>query len=232
VRGCTMVEFDQLPQKSRSLILATLALDIASRNCRSIFDLALRRKQTVHDVWRDVCRKTAQPRCTMPRRVLESQYNGTSFAGLAAAPPSVASPIATSVERPAAPPATAPSVMQFGDVIAVTTAAAAPNAAPTATAAPVVMAAVTTAAPGRRAPSRYAMLAAGLAAALLLATGLAIAVTTYHSTQPGRFDGVVDIGRANSGVSTTSARADAVSVPAPEGTLRRMDAISKSFSKQ
>lgn len=61
-----MVEFDSLPQQSRSLILATLGLEIASSNCRSVFELARKRHQSVADVWRDVCRKTGQPVCKMP----------------------------------------------------------------------------------------------------------------------------------------------------------------------
>src|SRR5262245_34120549 len=90
-----MVDFDQLPQKTRSLLLATLALEISSNNCRSIFDLAARTKQSVQDVWRDVCRKTSQPRCTMPRLVLESQYT----AGATAEAPS-GTPAATQAAGP------------------------------------------------------------------------------------------------------------------------------------
>src|SRR5262245_32441621 len=72
--GCVSVEFDRLPAKSRALILATLGLEIASKNCTSIFDLARRRNQTMDELWRDICRKTAQPHCSMPRDVLSSRY--------------------------------------------------------------------------------------------------------------------------------------------------------------
>ena len=71
-----MVEFDSLPQNSRLLILATLELEIASENCKSIFDLARKRFQTIDQVWRDVCKKTSLPRCTMPPRVMGNDYAG------------------------------------------------------------------------------------------------------------------------------------------------------------
>src|SRR5215813_2584282 len=90
-----MVEFDKLPPKSRALILVTLGLEIASAHCTSIFDLARKRHQSMDELWRDVCRKTAQPQCAMPRHVLESRYTAA------------ASPAATTAAAPAAAAATA-----------------------------------------------------------------------------------------------------------------------------
>ncbi|MGH6771789.1 MAG: hypothetical protein ACRECO_22540 [Xanthobacteraceae bacterium] len=228
-----MVEFDHLPPTSRSLILATLALDIVSRNCRSIFDLALRRNQTVKDVWRDICRRTAQPHCTMPRQVLESQYTGTSFppapaaaATFPAAAPAAASPASTSAAAPARilpEHATGPNVIQLGDLIAI------PSDEPVTTPPPLH---------GHDVPKWQFMMAAGLAAIVLIAAGVAIVIATPDPAQTtaARFDGPVLAGGASSDAAARTvgagSGADAVSVPAPQGTLHRMDAISKAFSKQ
>ncbi len=229
----TMVEFDQLPPTSRSLILATLALDIASINCRNIFELALRRHQTVQEVWRDVCRRTAQPRCTMPPSLLESRYTATAARPTKAA---TAAPAAASNAVPAAPPTASPAaplpgsvtatnVICLGDLIAVTTAAPAAEDSPT------------PAASGQRARRRSVMLAAGVAAMLLLAIGFVVLASISRPTSPStaRPDETVRVGgaRPDQVVRTSGAPSgiDAASVPAPQGTVRRMDAISKSFSK-
>ena len=112
--------------------------------------------------------------------------------------------------------------MQFGDVIAVTTAEPVTRVSPTP--------------PPRvhRVANWHVMLAAGLAAILLLAIGVAIVVATYHPTQTttARFDEPIRIGSAKPDVGSAKSGPTHVSVPAPEGTMRRMDAISKSFSKQ
>jgi hypothetical protein len=224
-----MLDFDQLPPRSRSLILATLALDIASSNCRNIFDLALKTNQSVHEVWRDICRRTAQPRCTLPRCVVESRYTATgispsssSAAAADASPaaaamaastaPSVASPIASTATC-----AAAPSIVQLGDLLAIT------PAAPLAAAAPRAIASRVAAPDPKR---NRAVMLAGLAAILFLGIAFVVVLATYH--EPGRMGG------ASRTVHSGNARsiAESVSVPPPEGTLRRMDAISKSFSKQ
>jgi hypothetical protein len=77
----TMVEFDSLPPTSRSLILTKLALEIVSSDCTNIFQLARKRNQHIHEVWRDICRKVAQPLCEMPTQVITSpgSHAPTSF---------------------------------------------------------------------------------------------------------------------------------------------------------
>ena len=217
----TMVEFDQLPQTNRSLILATLALDIATINCRNIFDLALRRKQTVHEVWRDICRRTAQPRCTMPKHLLESRYTSADFYRLIATAPAV--------ERAAGATASARSVSieQFGDLVAVTRA---PPATPAPRTAAITRRPSTPQAkvPAPSGSNRRLVMAASGAAALVL--GVAIALMGTRTLQTAPLDGSV---RASGGNSQSVASAPAlVSVPEPQGTARRMDAISKSFSKR
>jgi hypothetical protein len=68
-----MIEFDDLPQTSRALLLARLELEIAQAKCTNIFGLARNRKQTIREIWQEVCRKTGQPRCTMPLPLIAPQ---------------------------------------------------------------------------------------------------------------------------------------------------------------
>src|SRR5689334_4318505 len=103
-----MVEFESLPPKSRSLILATLGLEIASADCASIFELARKRYQTVSDVWRDVCKKTGQPRCTMPSRVL-----GVDYAASTAEPKPAGSPVPAAAPANVAPVAASANASVF-----------------------------------------------------------------------------------------------------------------------
>jgi hypothetical protein len=65
-----MVKFEDLPNANQALILATLGLEIATADCMSIVDLARKRNQTASTIWRDVCKRTGQPHCTMPPRVI------------------------------------------------------------------------------------------------------------------------------------------------------------------
>ncbi len=73
-----MVGFDDLPHPARSLLLATLNLEIVSADCANIFDLARKRNQSVSEVWRDICRKYGQSRCLIPPQLLETRYTGSS----------------------------------------------------------------------------------------------------------------------------------------------------------
>jgi hypothetical protein len=116
--------------------------------------------------------------------------------------------------------------MHAGDVIAVPRAAAVRKA----TSASVRR--------GRGAQKTYVMMAAGLAAVLLLAIGLAVVVMTSRPTQTtsARVDENAPVSGAKAVEaaprSGAKAKVDPVVVPPPQGTMRRMDAISKSFSKQ
>jgi hypothetical protein len=65
-----MVKFEDLPKANQALILATLGLEIATAHCMNIVDLARKRNQTASTIWRDVCKRTGQPHCTMPPRVV------------------------------------------------------------------------------------------------------------------------------------------------------------------
>jgi hypothetical protein len=66
-----MIKFDDLPHTNRTLILASLQLEIAEAHCTNILDLARKRNQNVHQIWRDICRKTRQPLCTVPAPVMD-----------------------------------------------------------------------------------------------------------------------------------------------------------------
>src|SRR5262249_7736062 len=87
----TKFEFDDLPANSRSLIIATLGLEIASTNCKNILVLALQLNQTLTEVWLSISPKTAHPVCPIPLRVLEPEYNPPPNNATGTAPPSGAS---------------------------------------------------------------------------------------------------------------------------------------------
>jgi len=161
-----MVEFDKLPPKSRSLILATLSLEIASAHCTSIFDLARKRHQSMDELWRDVCRKTAQPHCSMPRQVLHSRYT-------AAPPPSPAAP-----PTPVAPPTGAPAASRPAKA-----AKAADQPAPESTG-------------DDRGLRRQIVWLAGLAAVLVAGVALLVLAATSNSAPTGAGRPDVTVARA------------------------------------
>src|SRR5215218_1680372 len=183
-----MVEFDSLPHNSRLLILATLELEIASEDCRNIFDLARKRHQNIHDVWRDVCKKTALPRCNVPPQVMGTDFTGgantsvfvfsdkpanASVFGDAPAPAKVASP-ATPIATPATPTQAHPAATTVAPVV---------HARPTATVTPATHARPA-ASGGHRSQSRNVMLAVGLAVILVLGIGLAAIVIPRSTENP------------------------------------------------
>ena len=219
-----MVEFDSLPQNSRLLILATLELEIASENCKSIFDLARKRFQTIDQVWRDVCKKTSLPRCTMPPRVMGNDYAGgtasnvivygdasanASVFGGAPAQAKAASPMPTAAPAPVA------------------------NAKPVTPVATVAPTAVASAAPaGRPAKkqSRAVAIAVGIAAVFLLGIGIAVFAIPRSTQTP--YASTVTRPNETAKPGGNKPTVDHSAVPMPEGTARRLDAINKSFSKQ
>lgn len=231
-----MVEFDSLPPKSRSLILATLGLEIASANCSSIFELARKRFQTVPDVWRDVCKKTGQPRCTMPARVM-----GVDYAASASSPEAKAAPAPAAAATNTSPAGATANVSMFVDA-----AAATKNASPAVAAAPVSAApskiahqgaAAAPAAAARRAQpqkKRTVAVAIGIAAVLLLGIGIAVFAIPRSAENPNAPPPTA-VTRANNEPTRTAGEKptfDPNSVAPPEGTVRRLDAIKGSFSKQ
>ena len=218
----TKFEFDDLPANSRSLIIATLGLEIASTNCKNIFDLARKRHQTVEEVWRSICRKTAQPVCPIPHRVLETEYNATPNNATATAAPSRAS--AAPVESAKPVPAKAASAKAGASKpLAANAGAPAP---------PATSASVASASRARSTQNWRAALAVGLITGTILGVGIAILGVTFQPSQTAavRPTEVIRVGGAKS--EETKSGFDPSSVPAPQGTIRRMDSISKTFSKQ
>jgi invasion protein IalB len=66
-----LTRFEELPVNVRALILAKLAAEMKSAKADSIYHLARMQRSDVHGLWRVICRKAAQPVCTMPIGVFE-----------------------------------------------------------------------------------------------------------------------------------------------------------------
>ncbi len=219
-----MVEFDSLPQNSRLLILATLELEIASENCKSIFDLARKRFQTIDQVWRDVCKKTALPRCTMPPRVMGNDCAGGPATnvfvfGDASANASVFGGAPAQAKAPSPAPAAPPAPI-----------ANAKPVNPTATVAPTAVASL---APAGRPPKKQnwaVAVAVGVAAVFLLGIGIAVFAIPRSTQTP--YASTVTRPNETARPGGNKPTVDNNVVPMPEGTTRRLDAINKSFSKQ
>ena len=230
-----MSTFEDLPQTTRSLLLAKLDLEIVSENCVNIFDLARKRNQLVSDVWRDICRKSDQARCLMPAQLLETPYTARASVGSATTTfPEFA------VAAPFANAGVAASSAHARGVDAV--AAAAPVSASLAkvegTNAAATVTRGKTAAPTRRGQhtrNRPVMLAVGVAVLLVTGIGLYLVAMPSGPTAVRPTETVRRVDHAKSDEQTrgggTQAN-DPGNVPAPVGTVRRMDTISKSFSKK
>src|SRR3954453_18853301 len=100
-----MTAFDNLPHRARALLIAKLRWEIVSANCVNILDLAHKRNQPISELWHDICRKSKQVYCSMPREGMETRYTkadpsiesaATMSAQLAVAEPSANARDATS----------------------------------------------------------------------------------------------------------------------------------------
>jgi hypothetical protein len=242
-----MVKFDDLPKTSQSLMLATLQLEIAEAKCANILDLSRTRHQAIQDVWRDICRKTGQPRCTVPPAVMapRDQWLESVTAGHVDATTAARlfeSPALTSSEPLTATPAPNGSSANTGAITM-----------------PPKAAVLASTPRSHRARNHRAPMVAGLAVILALGVGLVVLVASPPSTVapqtslqiPGERpsdvvrDGTIIRDRSKDGASSaqtdrTAGRTapedkpefDPNSVPPPQGTIRRLEAISKSFSKR
>jgi len=61
-----MLRFEELPENVRALILAKLAMEMKAAKAHSLYHLAKIQKSEVSDLWHNICRKAAQPLCTIP----------------------------------------------------------------------------------------------------------------------------------------------------------------------
>lgn len=190
-------------------MLATLALELASANCKNVFELARKRHQSVSDVWRDVCRKTGQPRCTVPQGVTRPDYIATA--------PSHEISDATSPSAASSSAATTSSANGI-----------APAAVHATATTPVKSAAAATTA-GHALSGRTIAVGAGLSAILVIGIGLIIAM-------PRGADHTASTARPTEAVRAKAnepARAEQQTVVAPpQGTTRRMEEINKAFTKR
>lgn len=201
-----MENFDDLPPSNRALILSTLELQIVLANCRTIFELARKRNQSIDEVWRDICKKTGQ-RCAMPPAVAYAQYSSTSSETAAALLEST---------TPASPTAEVRSAASTNAVGCPSSASVSRN---------------------HRSSKRPLMVAAALGA-IVLGIGLSLVVLLPRSTPHAsltasttRPDETIRTG-ATARAGSDKQAGDPASVPAPQGTVRRIDAINKSFSKR
>jgi hypothetical protein len=246
VQGATMVKFDDLPHSSQTLMLATLQLEIAEAKCANILDLSRTRHKAIQDVWRDICRKTGQPRCTVPPAVMAPRDQGlesvtAGHVDATTAARLVESPRLTSSDPLTATPAPSGSSANNGAMTAPAKTALASTPG------------------GHRARSLRAPMVVGLVAVLALGVGLVVLLGGPQSTVapqtslqiPGARptdvvrDGTIIRDRSKDSASSgqtdrTAGRTapedkpefDPNSVPPPQGTIRRLEAISKSFSKR
>ncbi len=214
-----MIRFDDLPRTNRALLLARLDMEIAEANCMNIFGLARKRQQTIDETWREICRKAGQPRCAIPAALVAprdqwSESVAAAHSDSTTAPP----PIESSTATP-----TATSSPEDADV---------------------------NAGSGHRALNLRVPLVAGAVAVLALGGGLVVLVASLNSTvapqislqipnaSPGN---IIRDGSSTSNGQTdrTAGRTppggkpefDPNSIPPPTGTIRRLEAISKSFKK-
>jgi hypothetical protein len=218
-----MMTFDDLPKTTRALLLATLDLEIASAGCANVVDLAQKRKQSVSDVWRDICRKAGQARCLMPPQLLKSEYAAFSPAACSVAAEAAASPRSF---QPHSHTTTTPvSRGSRSESESIRTAA---------TVAPVRSA---SRAPTARAPNRLVVLAVGLCLLVAMGIGLYIVAspsetTTTATVRPAETVNVRHATSHERDLSESKQAPGPASVPVSPGTIRRIDAISKSFSKK
>jgi hypothetical protein len=62
-----MNRFEDLPANVRALLLARLAIELKTNRCSSLYELAKRHNTDMMTAWRDVCRLSKQPACTIPQ---------------------------------------------------------------------------------------------------------------------------------------------------------------------
>jgi hypothetical protein len=64
-------QFEELPENVQALMLAKLAIVMKAAKAHSLYHLAKIQRSEVSDLWRNICRKAAQPLCTIPIEVLK-----------------------------------------------------------------------------------------------------------------------------------------------------------------
>ena len=62
-----MNRFEELPANVKALLFARLAIELRANRCANLYELAKRKNTEMISVWRDVCRLSKQPVCTIPQ---------------------------------------------------------------------------------------------------------------------------------------------------------------------
>jgi hypothetical protein len=223
-----MIQFEDLPRTNRTLLVATLELEIAEAKCTNILELAHKRNVPIADIWRDVCRRTGQPRCTVPAPVMLSRKQWLDGANSGHPEPATPTPAV------AAP---TPEAAKDGGASEGASAVPAPAVKPPRAAAMPTAGALS---PRNLRAPLVAGLAAGLVAGLTLGAAFFMLVASPRpaaapqaslqipNARPG------DVPRAATNIRDQSGESapppfDPNSLPPPQGTMRRLEGISKSF---
>jgi hypothetical protein len=208
-----MIRFEDLPRTNRTLLLATLELEIAEAKCTNILQLAHKRNLPIPDIWRDICRRTGQPRCTVPSPVMLSREQWLDAATAGHADTTTATP---GLDSPA-PAAANDGGVNAGTIAVPVEAATHPReAAMPASGLP-------------HAGNPRTLLAAGLAGGLLAGLALGAAFFVLVASPTVAPQASLQIPNAKQSGESAKPQPDPISVPPPQGTIRRLDGISKSF---
>lgn len=229
-----MVAFEDLPQTTRALLVTKASLEIATAGCANIVELARKRRQTVSEVWEDICQKSGQSRCPTPPQLMESQGSANRpFAAATPATPASApsSTNATSSTHIAAPLANARGV----HTMPATRPVSAPRTKAENANTIATLTQVKGASPARRAQrasNKPVLLTAGLGVLLVVGIGIYMVARTFSPSSAVRPAETIRIERVRIDEPAREASkqpAEPINLPAPQGTIRRMEAISKAF---
>jgi len=216
-----MTAFDQLPRTTRSLLMATLNLEVVSAGCANIVDLAYRRHQSVNEVWRDVCRKCGQIRCPMPPGILDTQYSAFSNDSEMPRPVAAAIPVGATIGESAAD-----SQRPRGHAMA-----HADETDPTPDSKTVPANIRSTRRPTARRQARKWPVTLIAALSVLVVAGVGFFVVSGMSGQTSATAPQEAVVKRIAAPRESAPPAEP-SVPPPQGTVHRMEEIRKAFSKK
>jgi hypothetical protein len=207
-----MHEFDQLAPNARSLLFATLAMEMAEENCVDIRHLAAKRKQTIDEAWRDVCKRAEQPHCKVPDVISNISHPGRMPSGPSGA---FANPARNTRTAEPVTNEIVPKARKPGAAVARGSAAADLPKGPRA---------------ATHHKRQSTALVVGLGA-LVVVVAIGGAMVLFSSSNSMRPAEMTRVGPAPRSAVYPEGSTASVNVPAPQGTVRRMDAIKKAFDK-
>ena len=62
-----MNRFEDLPINVKALLLAKLAIELTTHRCTNLHELARKHDTDITTVWRNICRLSKQPVCSVPQ---------------------------------------------------------------------------------------------------------------------------------------------------------------------